>query len=51
MAKRDDQSHIVEEKADGSGYKCTEGDWGNSAPDSDGRDNGKRHENNTFGMG
>lgn len=50
MAKRADQSHIVEEQGDGS-YKCTEGDWETKGTDSEARDNGKRHENNTFGMG
>lgn len=50
MAKRDDQSHIVEEQNDGS-YKCTEGDWETKNSDTEASFAAKRHENNTFGMG
>jgi hypothetical protein len=50
MAKRNDQSHIVEEQNDGS-YKCTEGDWETKNSDTQARDAARRHENDTFGMG
>jgi hypothetical protein len=50
MARRDDKSHIVEENTDGS-YGCTECSWETKGTDSAARDAGKRHENNTFGMG
>ena len=51
MAKRADGSHVVVEKKGAPGYRCTECKWENPASDSDGRDNAKRHERATFGIG
>lgn len=57
MATRKDQSHIVVEKSDTPGqrntpgYRCTQCSWENHTSDSQGRDDARRHERNTFGMG
>lgn len=51
MATREDSSHIVVEKKDAPGYRCTECPWENDVDDTDGRDSARRHESQTFGIG